>query len=96
MGFRVMSALLNIEPLPDDEDLVSSAVVRRENGGMCAMTLWRWSHDSRMQFPPPDAVINGRKYWKRRTLRRHRARIGHGRPAIAPRAAMHPSSKGPE
>ena len=39
------------------------------------MTLWRWTRDPRIRFPPPDVVINGRKYWKRKTLRQHRQRI---------------------
>jgi hypothetical protein len=53
------------------------------------MTLYRWSHPGRSKdsqeqtpeesakipFPPPDFVINGRRYWKRRTLRAHRYRL---------------------
>ena len=61
--------------LPDDEDLVPSPIVKKENGGISDMTLWRWTRDPRIRFPPPDVVINGRKYWKRKTLRQHRQRI---------------------
>ncbi|MGB8630865.1 MAG: hypothetical protein WCD69_15990 [Xanthobacteraceae bacterium] len=61
--------------LPDDEDLVPSRIVKKENGGISDMTLWRWTRDPRIQFPQPDVVINGRKYWTRRTLRRHRRRL---------------------
>jgi hypothetical protein len=61
--------------LPDDEDLVPSSIVKKENGGISDMTLWRWMRDPRIQFPRPDIIINGRKYWKRRTLRRHRRRL---------------------
>jgi hypothetical protein len=58
---------------PDDDDLVPSVVVRKENGNISDMTLWRWSQPgSSVRFPPPDEIINGRKYWKRKTLRRHR------------------------
>jgi hypothetical protein len=64
-----------VASLPDDDDLVPSRVVKRENGGISDMTLWRWTRDLRIQFPQPDLVINGRKYWKRRTLRRHRQRL---------------------
>jgi hypothetical protein len=59
----------------DDEDLVASPVVKRESGGISDMTLWRWTRDPRIQFPKPDLIINGRKYWKRKTLRQHRQRI---------------------
>lgn len=72
--------------LPDDDDLVSSTAVKRENGGICDMTLWRWTNDprSRVRFPPPDFIINGRKYWKRRTLRRHRQQIETHQDAVTP------------
>ena len=59
----------------DDDDLVPASVVKRENGGISDMTIWRWQRDPRIQFPPPDLVLNGRRYWKRRTLRQHRQRI---------------------
>jgi hypothetical protein len=61
--------------LPDDDDLVPSRIVKKENGGISDMTLWRWTRDPRIQFPEPDIVINGRKYWTRRALRRHRLRL---------------------
>jgi hypothetical protein len=69
--------------LPDDDDLVPSGIVRRENGGVSSMTLWRWTRDPRVRFPPPDIVINNRNYWTRKTLRRHRARIAAGRDTTA-------------
>jgi hypothetical protein len=70
-------ALEQLPSLPDDDDLVPSSVVKRENGGICDMTLWRWTYEpgSEVPFPPPDLVINNRKYWKRRTLRQHRHRL---------------------
>jgi hypothetical protein len=61
--------------LPDDDELVPSAPTKREFGIGSDMTLWRWSHDPRIKFPQPDIVINGRKYWKRGTLRRFRQRL---------------------
>ena len=71
------NALEQLPALPDDDDLVPSSVVKRENGGICDMTLWRWTNDprSKVQFPPPDIVINHRNYWKRRTLRQYRRRL---------------------
>jgi hypothetical protein len=61
--------------LPDDDDLLPSSIVKKENGDISDMTLWRWTRDPIIQFPQPDLVINNRKYWKRGTLRRHRQRI---------------------
>jgi hypothetical protein len=74
---------------PDDETLVSAGTVREEHDRISDMTLWRWLHPARprdsqeqtsekpekIPFPPPDFYINGRRYWKRRTLRLHRYRL---------------------
>jgi hypothetical protein len=70
-------ALEQLPTLPDDDDLVPSSVVKRELGGICDMTLWRWTYEpgSEVPFPLPDFVLNNRKYWKRRTLRQYRQRI---------------------
>jgi hypothetical protein len=38
-------ALEQLPSLPDDDDLVPSSVVKRENGGICDMTLWRWTYE---------------------------------------------------
>ena len=70
-----MNDLDFLPALADDEDLVPSPIVKKENGKISDMTLWRWTRDPRIRFPPPDVVINGRKYWKRKTLRQHRQRI---------------------
>jgi hypothetical protein len=40
-------ALEPLPPLPDDNDLVGSAAVKKENGNICDMTLWRWMHPER-------------------------------------------------
>jgi hypothetical protein len=37
------------------------------------MTLWRWTE--KLGFPPPDARINGRRFWKYRTVIGFQARI---------------------
>src|SRR6516225_1001189 len=66
----------HLPALPDDEDLVPSPAVKRENGGISDMTLWRWTRNPRIQFPQPDLIINGRKYWKRKTLRHRDANRG--------------------
>jgi hypothetical protein len=74
----ILEDLDQLPALPDDEDLVPSSTVKKENGGISDMTLWRWS--PLIQFPQPDFIINGRKYWKRRTLRRHRQHIETHKP----------------
>ena len=70
-------ALEQLPSLPDDDDLVPSSVVKRENGGICDMTLWRWTYEpgSEVPFPEPDLIINNRRYWKRKTLRQYRRRL---------------------
>jgi len=70
-------ALEQLPPLPDDDDLVPSSVVKRENGGICDMTLYRWSHPGRSKtsqeqpppeesakipFPPPEQGRAARRY----------------------------------
>jgi hypothetical protein len=42
-----VDALEQLPSLPDDDDLIPSSVVKRENGGICDMTLWRWMHPER-------------------------------------------------
>jgi hypothetical protein len=57
----------------DDEVLLTSAQTRVWLGNVSNMCLWRWTRDQRVQFPEPDLVINGRRYWYTRTIRRFRA-----------------------
>jgi hypothetical protein len=61
--------------LPDDDDLVAAPTVKKEFGRISDMTVWRWQRDPHIQFPLPDIMINGRRYWKRRTLRAPRQRL---------------------
>jgi len=37
--------------------------VRSRYGNVCEMTLWRWLHDEKLNFPRPHR-INGRRFWK--------------------------------
>jgi len=60
-------------PSLDDDALMDSAQVRGSVGGKSNMCLWRWQRDPRVQFPAPDLVINGRRYWKAGTIRRWKA-----------------------
>jgi hypothetical protein len=68
-------SLEQLPALPNDDDLVPSATVKEEFGKISDMTVWRWTRNPRVQFPLTDFVINGRRYWTRRTLRRHRQHL---------------------
>lgn len=57
-------------PLPDDSDLIASPEMRRMLGGVSAMTIYRWTHSETIQFPVPDAIIAGRSFWRKGTIRR--------------------------
>jgi hypothetical protein len=60
----------------DPGDLLSSKQVRAACGGWSDMTLWRNTHhpDPDIAFPAPDVALNGRKYWRRRTIEAWRTR----------------------
>ena len=45
------------------------------SGAGTTMTLWRWQHDPRVQFPAPDATINNRNYWRASTIRAWQIRM---------------------
>ncbi len=52
------------------DPMLDSSAVSVETGGKSMMTIWRWQRDEKVNFPLPDAVINGRNYWYRSTVRR--------------------------
>jgi hypothetical protein len=62
----------NVTAHPDDL-LGSRAVCATFN--VTDMTLWRWSRDPKVQFPPPDVVIRGRRYWRRDTIEATKRRL---------------------
>lgn len=74
----------------DDDDLIGSRAVRDAFGGISDMSLWRWTQNPKLNFPPPDVVIRGRRYWRRDTIRQIKARLAEnsettkspGRPAV--------------
>ena len=43
--------------------LISAAAVRDLCGGISDMTLWRWIHDSKLEFPKP-VYICKRRFWR--------------------------------
>jgi predicted DNA-binding transcriptional regulator AlpA len=42
---------------------LTATQVRQRFGGISDMTLWRWMHDERVDFPAP-VVINRRRYFR--------------------------------
>jgi predicted DNA-binding transcriptional regulator AlpA len=50
----------------EQDDLLSSARVKAKCGGISSMTIWRL--ERRKDFPPPDVIINRRKFWRRSTI----------------------------
>jgi hypothetical protein len=58
---------------PDDERWLNANQVKAAVGCVSSMCIWRWTNDPRVQFPKPDAVLNGRRYWKVGTIRRWQA-----------------------
>jgi hypothetical protein len=58
----------------DPDDLLPTREVRIACGDVADMTLWRWTRNPEISFPGPDLVLNGRKYWRRRTIEAWRAR----------------------
>jgi predicted DNA-binding transcriptional regulator AlpA len=44
--------------------------VRFRYGGITSVCLWRWLHDSEMEFPRPAMVVNGRRLWDEEALDR--------------------------
>lgn len=46
------------------ETLMTAAQVRAHFGNISHMSLWRWSNDAAMAFPPPVKIRN-RNFWRR-------------------------------
>ncbi|MCF7747715.1 transcriptional regulator [Sulfitobacter sp. M39] len=46
-----------------DKKLISAATVRELCGGISDMSLWRWLHDTDLNFPKP-IYISRRRYWR--------------------------------
>jgi predicted DNA-binding transcriptional regulator AlpA len=42
---------------------ITSRQLRARYGGVSEMTIWRWLHDPRLNFPKP-IVINRRRLWE--------------------------------
>jgi hypothetical protein len=62
--------MTNTEP-PDQ--LVPDTIIAREFN-VCLMTLWRWSHDPDLKFPPP-VKIRTKNFRSRRAIEEFKARM---------------------
>jgi hypothetical protein len=60
----------------DLDPLLPSRTVCALVGRITTMTLWRWSHNPRIAFPPPDVIISQRRYWRASTIRRWQEQRG--------------------
>ena len=49
--------------LPTPPTYLTSREVRRRYSDISDMSLWRWLHDEKLQFPKP-TVIQKRRYWQ--------------------------------
>jgi hypothetical protein len=64
-------------PISDFDERVPDAQARRELGGVCSMTFWRWDRDPTMAelgWSPP-VKIGGRNYRSRRTIEQVKAAL---------------------
>ena len=57
----------------DGDYLVPDKQIMREFS-VSAMSIWRWTHDPNMNFPPP-IVINNRNYRSRRAIESFKERL---------------------
>jgi predicted DNA-binding transcriptional regulator AlpA len=72
---------------PESDAMLATAQVRERCGKVSTMCLWRWQRDERVQFPPPDATINGRNYWRLSTIRAWQDRMTARAPTKIPAPA---------
>lgn len=77
----------------DVDAMLNGKQVCVASGAGTTMTLWRWQHDPRVQFPAPDAVINNRNYWRASTIRAWQARMGEQAQQARPPAGARPPQR---
>jgi len=47
-------------------DLIPARRVKQKCGGVSDMAIWRWAREC--DFPAPDMVIGGRRYWREASI----------------------------
>ena len=78
------STEIRVKPMTQQKsDLTASMTCRRYS--ISDMTLWRWQHDDKPNFPKP-IVINRRRYWDEDELvfwERRRVGLNHNSKSVA-------------
>jgi hypothetical protein len=64
-----------VQSAPDQ--LVPDPIVAKEFGGVSLMTLYRWTNDPKLGFPPP-IKIRTKNFRSRRALEEFKARMMRG------------------
>ena len=75
------------------DTMLNAKQARAASGAGTKMTLYRWQHDDRVQFPPPDAVINNRNYWRASTIRAWQDRMAERVTQACPPASARVSQR---
>jgi hypothetical protein len=57
----------------DDDELLPEAQLKRIFGNVAPITIYRWRRDD-PDFPAPDFIQNGRRFYTRRKIRAYRQR----------------------
>ena len=74
-------AIAHEEQNPREDRYLSAKQVRRRYGGKSDMTIWRWTRDPDLNFPEPDLVIRGQRFWRESRLEAWEKRVGTRRPS---------------
>jgi predicted DNA-binding transcriptional regulator AlpA len=61
------------------DTLLSARQVAQRFGGISLVSIWRWRQDPAIAFPPPDATIRGRNFWRLSTIEAAMARLTKAR-----------------
>jgi hypothetical protein len=76
----------------DEDRFLSAPQVRQRYGGASAMWLHRRLHDD-SGFPPPDLVVNERRFWKLSALVRWERERAGVRPTSSPSPSVAPTPR---
>jgi predicted DNA-binding transcriptional regulator AlpA len=66
--------VMEVKKMDDADHLIPDSIVQRELGGVSKMTIFRWTRDPTLNFPPP-VRIKSRNYRSRRALDDFKAKL---------------------